>query len=270
MRNALNRAAVFSLLSVCPLLGQQSHLRPHPMVSSLTTFYKQFVPLVIVGEEWTQRIVLLNVDTKLPAIGTLVFYTKDGEPWQVQMKDQGTDSTFLVNLQPGQTAIFDTVVKTSSQELGWAALELTSQGLGDVFGQTIFRKQTPGLPDFMCSMVLGGEGFEKLSAFFDNTGGNYTGMGVLSSDICSFGTCPPSQFTVTVKGLDGKTISKKTISQNRGALYWMNLAEDFPETAGRTGTFTVELVEKYSTTLNGFSLQFAPNGAFTVITPFEQ
>jgi hypothetical protein len=125
-------------------------------------------------------------------------------------------------------------------------------------------------PDFMCSMVLGGEGFEKLSAFFDNTGGNYTGMGILSSDVCSFSPCQPSQFKVTVRGLDGSMISQKTISQNRGALYWMNLAVDFPETAGRIGTFTVELLQQYSTTLTGFSLQFSANGAFTVITPFEQ
>jgi hypothetical protein len=158
MRKALNYAVVFSLLSVHPLIGQIGHPPPRPMVSSLTTYSTQIVPLVIIGEGWSQRVVFLNVDTALPVIGTLQFYTKDGQPWQVQTKDQGTASTFLVNLQPGQTAIFETVVKTSSQQLGWARLDLTIQGLGDVFGQTIFRKQTPGLPDFMCSMVMGGGG----------------------------------------------------------------------------------------------------------------
>jgi hypothetical protein len=49
----------------------------------------------------------------------------------------------------------------------------------------------------------------------------------------------------------------------------MNLGIDFPETNGKKGTFVVEPVEKYSTVLTGFSLQFAPNGAFTVIIPFE-
>lgn len=253
--------------SFSPIAKAES--RPHPMASSLTTFYTQIVPMVIVGDGWSQRVVLLNVDTKLPVIGTLQFYL-NGQPWQVQTRDQGTASTFLVNLQPGQTSIFETVAKTSSQQLGWALLKLTTQGLGDVFGQTIFRKQTPGMPDFMCSMVLGGEGFQKLSAFFDNTGGNYTGMGILSSEPCQFSPCQPSQFTVTVRGLDGSVISQKTISQNRGILYWMNLATDFPASAGRMGTFTVELVQQFSTTLTGFSLQFAANGAFTVITPFEQ
>lgn len=265
----------FGLLTLYPLKAETGPsrsvhpLRPRPLVSSITTFYQQIVPLVIVGEGWSQRIVFLNVDSALPVIGTLQFYTKDGQPWQVQTKDQGTASTFLVNLSPGQTAILETVVKTSTQQLGWAMLELTSQGLGDVFGQTIFHKQTPGLPDFMCSMVLGGEGFEKLSVFFDNTAGKYTGMGILSSEICTFSPCDPSQLKVTVKRLDGSIISQRTITQNRGALYWMNLGVDFPETAGQIGTFTVEVVQQFSTTLTGFSLQFAGN-AFTVITPFEQ
>jgi hypothetical protein len=263
---------IFAILSflVYPLIGQTGpQPRPRPMVSSLTTYFTQIVPLVIVGEGWSQRVVFLNVDTTRPVIGTLQFYTKDGEPWQVQTKDQGTASTFLVNLQPGQTAMFETVVKTGGQQLGWARLDLTTQGLGDVFGQTIFHKQTPGLPDFMCSMVLGGQGYSKLSVFFDNTGGKFTGMGILSSDLCTFSPCQPFQLNVTVKGLDGGVISQRAITQNLGALYWMNLGVDFPETVGRIGTFTVEVAQQYSTTLTGFSLQFAGN-AFTVITPFEQ
>jgi len=227
-----------------------------------------FSALVVVGDGWGQRLVFLNVDTKLPVVGTLQFFTKEGQPWQVQMKDQGTASIFLINLQPGQSALFDTVVKTSPQQLGWAELDLTSSGLGDVYGQTIFRKQTPGSPDFMCSMVLGGLGFAKISAFFDNTGGNYTGMGILSAEICA--GCSTNHFKVTVKGLDGSIISQKTIAQDHGVLYWMNLAADFPETAGRMGTFMVELLEQYGTILTGVSLQFAGNGAFTVVTPFEQ
>jgi hypothetical protein len=75
---------------------------------------------------------------------------------------------------------------------------------------------------------------------------------------------------VTVKTLDGTVISQRIISLGQGALYWMNLGVDFPETVGRVGTFTVEVVQQFSTTLTGFSLQFAGNGVFTVITPFEQ
>lgn len=240
------------------------------MVSSLTTFYTQIVPMVIVGDGWSQRIVLLDVDTTLPVIGTLRFYSAKGQPWQVQMRDQGTAASFPVNLQPGQTVIFETLPKTSTQQLGWALLELTIDGLGDVFGQTIISKKAPGMPDLMSSMVFGGLGFQKLSTFFDNTAGNSTAMGILSSQPCLFGSCPPSQFQVTVRGLDGAAISQKTINQDHGALYSMDLASDFPETAGRMGTFTVELLQEFTTTLTGYSLQFAASGGFTVVTPFEQ
>ena len=264
MRKALTLIMAFTLLSVHSLIAQTVHSKFRPMVGSLTTWDRQIVPLVIVGEGWSQRIVLLDVGTSQPVTGILQFYTRDGQPWQVQMKDQGTASAFPVILQPGQSAIFETVVKTSSQQLGWASLQLT----GDLFGQTIFRKQTPGLPDFMASMVLGSQTYEKLSVFFDNTGGNSTGMGVLTSKICS-SFCSPLQLRVVVTGLDNAVISQRTISQSPGTLYWMNLAVDFPETAGITGTFVVEPVQAFSTTLTGFSLQFASNGAFTVITPFE-
>jgi hypothetical protein len=261
------------LLSLCPLtaqIRQPAGARPRPLVGSLTTFYQQVVPIVIVGQGWTQRIVITDVDATLPVIGTLQFYTQTGDPWQVHMKSQGTASAFLVNLQPGQTLVLDTEAQnTNEQLLGWASLELTAQGLGDVFGQTIFRKQTPGLPDFMCSMVLGSLAYNSLSVFFDNTGGNYTGMGVLTSQVCSFPPCSPVQLQVTVERLDGTIISQRTINQNLATLYWMNLATDFPETAGIVGLFLVEPVQQFSTTLTGFSLQFAGNGAFTVITPFE-
>ena len=270
MHSALKYAAAVILLSVSPLVAETGGKRPRPAVGSLTTWFTQIVPLVIVGEGWSQRIVLLNVDPAVPVIGTLQFYTRDGDPWTVQTTNQGTASVFAVNLQPGQTAIIETVALNSSQQLGWALLELNTQGLGDVFGQTVFRKQTPGYQDFMCSMVLGGQGYKKLSVFFDNTGGNSTGMGVLTSQICSFGPCQAMQLKVTVTALDGSMISQHTISQNLGVLYWMNLAADFPETAGRTGTFVVEVEQEFSTTLTGFSLQFAANSAFTVITPFEQ
>jgi hypothetical protein len=138
-----------------------------------------------------------------------------------------------------------------------------------VLGQTVFRKQTAGLPDFMCSMVLGYTAYRQLTVFFDNTNGNTTGMGILTSDVCSFNCNVADSLRVTVSDPSGNILSQKTISQKKGVLYWMNLAVDFPATAGKMGTVLVEPVTLYSTTLSGFSLQFAGNGAFTAITPFE-
>jgi len=254
-----------ALASTLPAVQQ----RAKPKVSSLTTSYEQVVPLVIVGEGWSQRIVLTDVDDSLNAIGTIQFFTQTGQPWTVNTTAGGRNSIFAFSLQPGQSYVLDTAVSQAPQSLGWALIEESTSGIGDLIGQTIFRKQTPGLPDFMCSLVLGGEAFERMSVFFDNTGGNYTGMGILTSQTCIVACDTADPLRVTIKDLSGKTISQKTISQKKGVLYWMNLGVDFPETNGRMGMFTVEPVNQYSTTLTGFSLQFAGNGAFTAITPFE-
>lgn len=242
---------------------------PWPRAGSLTTSYEQIVPLVIVGEGWSQRIVLTNVDDSRPAVGTIQFFTSSGQPWTVNLTSGARGSIFAFSLQTGQTAIYETAVQQVAQVLGWAMIEETTTGLGYLFGQTVFRKQTAGLPDFMCSHVLGGHAYERLTVFFDNTGGKYTGMGILTSETCLFSCTTPDLLRVTVRDLTGNILSQKTVSQLKGTLYWMNLGVDFPATNGVMGTFVVEQVTQYSTTLTGFSLQFAPNGAFTAITSFE-
>jgi len=90
----------------------------------------------------------------------------------------------LFNLSPGQTAIYETLVDNAPQRLGWALIEETSAGVGDMLGQTVSRKQNVGSPDFMTSHLLDFPGFERMSVFFDNTEGKYTGMGILTSDLC--------------------------------------------------------------------------------------
>jgi hypothetical protein len=260
-------ALCVSMLSPIAAYCQPSKL--HPDASSLTTYITQVVPLVIVGEGWSQRVVLTNVDDTRSAIGTLQFFTQNGQPWTVSLTNSGNGSIFAFSLQPGQTLIYETVTQQNPQTLGWALIEENTSGLGDLLGQTIFRKQTLGQPDFMCSMILGGQAYRRLTVFFDNTGGKYTGMGILTSEVCTFSCNNADSLRVTVQDLSGNVVSQKTINQKKGVLYWMNLGADFPETNGRIGTFVVEPVAKYSTTLTGFSLQFAPNGAFTAITPFE-
>ncbi len=137
-----------------------------PRVSAVTTFYTQVVPLVIIGEGWSQRIVLTDVDNSNVAAGTVQFYTQAGQPWTVNLTNGEQNSIFAFSLQPGQTVIFETGVQQSPQILGWALIEETTSGVADLFGQTIFRKQRPGLPDFMSSMVLRGQAFQTLTVFF--------------------------------------------------------------------------------------------------------
>lgn len=259
---------VFKSLAITILVAGSALAQLHPRVSSLTTFDTQVVPLVIIGEGWSQRIILTNVDDSNLAAGTVQFYTQAGQPWTVHLTTGELNSIFAFSLQPGQTVIYETVVEENPQILGWALIQETTSGIADLFGQTVFRKQRPGLPDFMSSMALGGQAFSKLTVFFDNTQGRSTGMGVLTSQVCSFDCSTPIPLQVTVTNLSGAVISQKTINQLPGVLYWMDLGTDFPETNRRTGTFVVEPVMQFSTTLTGFSLQYG-NGGFTVITPFE-
>jgi hypothetical protein len=255
-------------LAMTILVAGSALAQLHPRVSAVTTFYTQVVPLVIIGEGWSQRIVLTDVDNSNIAAGTVQFYTQDGQPWTVDLTNGEQNSIFAFSLQPGQTVIFETVVQQNPQILGWALIEETTSGVADLFGQTIFRKQRPGLPDFMSSMVLGGQAFQTLTVFFDNTEGRTTGMGILTSQVCTFSCDTPIPLQVTVQGLSGNIVSQKTINQLPGVLYWMDLGTDFPETVGRMGTFVVQPVTAFSITLTGFSLQYG-NGGFTVITPFE-
>ncbi len=53
------------------------------------------------------------------------------------------------------------------------------------------------------------------------------------------------------------------------AFHWFNLAMEYQETAGRRGTITFASAGMDYTKLAAFSLQFAPNGAFTAIAPAE-
>ena len=164
------------------ILAAQHQPRMRPEVGALTTWFDQIVPLVIIGEGWSQRIILTNVDASQAAIGTIQFFTQSGAAWTVSTTT-GSGSIFAFSLQPSQTYILQTTVSQGPQTLGWAAIQENTNGLGDFLGQTIFRKQTAGLPDLMCSVLLGFQSYTKMTVFFDNTGGNYTGMGVLTSGV---------------------------------------------------------------------------------------
>src|SRR5690349_9094646 len=92
------------IFSMC---GLQAQPRAQAYVGNLSTWVDQVVPLIIVGEGWNQKIILQNVDTSARAIGTIRFFTKDGAPWPIALKERGSATdTFLFNLALGQTVVF--------------------------------------------------------------------------------------------------------------------------------------------------------------------
>jgi hypothetical protein len=206
------------------------------------------------------------------ATGTVRFFDQTGAPLAVNIKVLGLTKSVPFHLVAGNSTVIETVVSSAPLQLGWAYVELSTGSYADIFGQTLYRKQYPGMPDFMCSLPFGGLGFEKQTPISTTQNGNFTGMGILAAEACDVYpySCKTSvPLLVTVRDINGTIISQKTINQMPGSLRWMNLATDFPETAGRVGTFEVGVVNAYSATLNSVSIQFAANGAFTVVAPFE-
>ena len=246
-------------------------------VGTLSAFYYSVVPLVIVGEGWTQQIVITCVDDSFACVGSLSFWGRDGKPWEVDLAGQTKASEYAYSLSSGQTKIFETVVKTHSQILGWAHAQDSIEGIGDILVQSIWRKETPDRPDLMTSVIASLPSFSpaKTSIFFDSRGGKYAGVMILFSDHCIFGcdSLQPVTFRGRAYDAEGNLITERQFKLKMGELDWFCLECDMPEVIGKTGTFVVEPVEFDSSTgapvLCTFSLQFAPNGAFTAISGFE-
>jgi len=72
----------------------------------------------------------------------------------------------LFNLSPGQTAIYETLVDNAPQRLGWALIEETSAGVGDMLGQTVLQKAKCRLAGFHDLALVGFSWFrEDVSVF---------------------------------------------------------------------------------------------------------
>ena len=273
-----------AILSLCSASVFAADLKP--LAGGLNAYVSQIIPMVILGDGWTQRFVLQNVDDKWSSAGQITFFSAAGTPLNLHLNFIGAvnssiatgsntvESNYGFTIPQGKTLVLETVATNGPQQLGWATLDLHTtgntsagdySGIGDTFGQTIFRKSTAGLPDFMCSMVFGMKAYHRMSVLFDNTDGNYTGMGIILSD----DTTGTADVRVTIRDISGVVISQKVITRTQKTLYWMNLASDFPESNNRIGTFEVEPVDAYQTVLTGVSLQFSGNGAFTIVTPYE-
>ena len=228
-----------------------------------------YAPLVIVGEGWSQQIVINNVDEDDESlIGELRFYRQNGDPWMIDLVGRGSTDRVFVTLRPDQMMIVETVVKQDPQTLGFAVLETDCCAWH--LAQTIFRKQAPGRPDLMTSMPLPQTTYGSTTIPFDNRGGKYAGVGVLNADTCySFGC--EGELLYIFRDENGSEIKRVRRTQRNSTLEWFSLSAGHPELVGRTGTLEVQTADPEDlVSLVGFSLQFAPNGAFTVVASIER
>jgi len=228
-----------------------------------------YVPLVIIGEGWSQQIVIHNVDDEEAVTGTLNFFDAFGDPWDVNLVEQGRGDTFFVTLLPNQIAVYETVVSFGVQILGYAYIDLNCCPRSMI--QTIFRRQEANRPDLMTSFPIGEDSFESVQIMFDNRGGKFAGVGILTTGFCFSFSCE-TVMDVILRDANGNVIVQERRTQQNGTLWWFSLSVEYPQVRGMVGSLEVKSDDPDSDFIRavGFSLQFAPNGAFTAVTTAER
>ena len=239
-----------------------------------TTGSELYQPLIIVGEGWNQKFIFQNIEDvhsefSEPSRIRLHFFSRDGEPWNVPLKHYGPTQELEVDIPIGGVAVIETEVFFHEQHLGWCKVEMTDSAKnGYLLAQTVFRRQETGRPDFMTTTPLVHKSYEYSAIFIDQTGWKYHGVGVLNADECPYSGCPDSaDFHVTFTDADtGEVLVDNTKRIGWGRLWWFSLVHDYPQTINRRGLLRIQPVEKYDGMSATFTLQFAPNGAFTALS----
>lgn len=229
-----------------------------------------YVPLVIVGEGWSQQIAIQNLDSEEDIAGTLKFFTAQGEAWPVELVGHGKSDTFFVTLRPHQFVIYETVAKFEPQSLGYAHIDADCCPRSHI--QTIFRRQETGRPDLMTSLPIGDYGLNAVHVLFDNRGGKYAGVGILNTASCYSFSCE-TEMELIFRDERGNVILRDRKTRRNRTLWWFSLSAEYPQVVGITGSLEVKSGatgsgSQYISAV-GFSLQFAPNGAFTAVTTAE-
>jgi hypothetical protein len=251
--------ATLALLPAIHLQAQET-LKMRPLTSSYT-IGPSIQPMIIIGEGWQQKIVIVNVSyySPEPTVGMVHFYNKDGKAWKVPLQGYGLTDHVEVNLNPGQMIVLETEVSWNPQSLGWASFDLVSNTdqWGIYHAYTVFRKQTAGQPDLMTSVPLVDALEDNWIIPFDNTGGKFPGIALVNTS--SYST---TDFLLSVYDTQGNLI--KTISKTVKplCLEWFSLLAGNPDLADKQGQIKVT-GGLFKSAM--FTLQFAPSGAFTAL-----
>lgn len=218
-------------------------------------------PLVIHGEGWTQQFTIVNVDYYQggePTVGTVRFFTANGDPWRLPIKGRGAVDGFLVNLHSGQMLTFETELSFQPQQLGWMQFALSSNidewGIYHAF--TTFRKQAADRPDLMTSASLVDDLEDEWIIALDTTEGKYPGIALVNGDA--------AERAFRLEVFDAAGTLRKTIDRRvrpRG-MAWFSLIGENHDLADISGQIKIATTGFRS---GAFALQFTPNGAFTAI-----
>ena len=228
-----------------------------------TTFMNDIAPMIIVGEGWSVQIVIQNLDPTA-AVGIMRFYHRDGTPWDLPLVDHEMDHGELpLTFQGYETVVLEVPVSWDYQQLGWGRLDINC--CPDLLGQVIYRKQQADRPDLMTSVPFAAD-MDRSTVYFDNRGWKYAGVGIVNTSPRYAWGPETTPISVTIRDLKGNEILHATRDVPKMGFDWFSLVLDYPETIGRAGTIEF-ITPEYG--LSSFSLQFAPNGAFTNVSPAD-
>jgi len=225
-----------------------------------------YQPLVIVGEGWSQEIIIQNIGPfrATPLSGKLEFFDASGQPWAVDVQGYGKVTEVPIDVPVYGSLTVTTMVFQTPQVLGWARLQFAADVNERNFfhAYTIYRRQIEGLPDQLTSAPLSNITFGPDSVlYYDNTDGKFAGVALLNplTDKHNF-----VDFKVKIYDETGELLRVDDRKLQKGELWWFSLIAEYPETVGKRGQIVVQGWE-----IQAFSLQFTPRGAFTAISTVE-
>ena len=123
----------------------------------------------------------------------------------------------------------------------------------------------------MTSLAVEDDTLRSVHLMFDNRGGKFAGVGILNTATCFSFSCEQI-YDIVFRDENGSVFHRESRTQRNETLWWFSLSAEFPQVARRLGTMEVKSGDPGSEFIRavGFSLQFAPNGAFTAVTTGER
>lgn len=140
IKRYLHIAAVAAL---CTTLAFGAEQQDEGRKSDFNAIHQVF-PHVAIGGVWSSEITIVNLDAENDAEFPLRFFRPDGEPWVMTIPGLGTNSEWLINLAPGESAVYTPDWPGEDIETGWGQIEQPDDA--QIAGHIIFSDGTPDRP----------------------------------------------------------------------------------------------------------------------------
>jgi len=265
----MRKALTFGMAFTCAVYAQsvfQPNQPPRFRPDALSTVwpYTTYTAAHLAdGQGWTSDIILMSLGST-PQCFSVQIYGNTGAPLAVPLVSYGTQSSVRICLQPLGSATLKSTGASSPLIEGWVLLgcdPMLSFCFGGpgapIAGSIVFRRSTPGQPDFEAAVPFDDNSVSHVALPFDNTNGFLTGLALTNPQ--------KSQTVVTfvLHAEDGTQLFVTAFSLGPRQHMSFVLPTTYPQTAGTRG-----VLEITSTSGVGvLGLRFNPTGPFTTLFP---